>query len=110
MSSNRFESESDDSEICIQRKRRRKNPFLDDEAEFDGSCSDDEPEEIFDADLADFIDDSEDLTANDFRMNKTVEIDLNRENLLQFLTEQTKHDLEQIGLRFVYSHPTDLFK
>lgn len=102
---------SDDSEIFVnrRRKRRRRNPFLDDEAELDGQCSDDDNDDNLDADLSDFIDDS-DLTENNFGMHKKIEMEINKENLLKFLESQTKRELEQMGLGFVYSHPTDLVK
>ena len=102
---------SDDSEIFVNRRRqrRRRNPFLDDEAELDGQCSDDDNDDNLDADLSDFIDDS-DLTENNFGMHKKIEMEINKENLLKFLESQTKRELEQMGLEFVYSHPTDLVK
>ena len=110
--SNRLESDSSDgSEIVVnRRKKRKRNPFLDDEAEHDGQCSDDDNDCNSDADLSDFIDDSEDFTENNFPINKKVEIEVNKENLLKFLKGQTKRELEHIGLGFVYSHPNDLFK
>ena len=103
---------SDDSEIFVnrRRKKRRRNPFLDDEAELDGQCSDDDNDDNLDADLSDFIDDSEDLTENNFGLQKKIEMEINKENLLKFLESQTKRELEQMGLGFVYSHPTDLVK
>lgn len=100
---------SDESDICVVRKKRRKkNPFLDDEAENDGEYSDDDDDEDLDDDLEGFIDDSEVTSSNDFGKHKKIEIQLNRENLLQYLSRQTSHDLEKIGLTFIYSHPTDL--
>ena len=110
VSSLQLESElSDDSDVCvIRKKRRKKNPFLDDEAENDDECSDDDDGEDMDNDLEGFIDDSEETSLNDFGMNKKIEIQLNRENLLKYLTCQSSRDLEKIGLTFVYSHPMDL--
>lgn len=95
----------------MRRKKRKKNPFLDDEAELDGACSDDENDEDLDGDLDGFIDDSETFHDENFHdFNKKIEIELNRERLLEFLTDKTKHDLEAMGLRFVYSHPSHLLK
>lgn len=92
----------------IRKKRRKKNPFLDDEAENDGQCSDDDDSDDLDDDLDGFIDDSAETNSNDFDMHKKIEIQLNRENLLQFLSIKSSGDLEKIGLTFVYSSPTDL--
>ena len=111
--SSRLESDSSDgSEIVVNRyrKKRKRNPFLDDEAEDDGPCSDDDNDGYSDAELSDFIDDSGDFTENNFTKNKKVEIEVNKENLLKFLNGQTKQELEHMGLVFVYSHPQDLFK
>lgn len=110
VTSHQLESQSsDDSDICvIRKKRRKKNPFLDDEAANDDECSDDDDGEDLDDDLDGFIDDSEETSSNDFGTHKKIEIQLNRENLLQYLSRQTSRDLEKIGLTFVYSHPTDL--
>ena len=103
-------SESSGSDICIpRRKKRKRNPFIDDEADIDGSCSGDENDDDMD-DMQSFIDDSEVIKENDFHMTKRIEVELNRENLLKFLAGQTKSALAQIGLDFVYSHPQDIFK
>ena len=83
---------------------------MDDEAEFDGVGSDDENDDDLDSDLDGFIDDSESCDQNFHDFNKKIEIELNREKLLEFLAEKTKHDLEAMGLRFVYSHPSHLLK
>ena len=111
LNSMRIESDSDESDICVVRKKRRKtNPFIDDEADDDNndSCSADENDADSDGNLDGFIDDSEEPVLNDFDLNKQVEIEINREKLLKFLADQTSRDLEQMGLSFVYSHPEDL--
>ena len=111
LNSIRIESDSDESDICVVRKKRRKtNPFIDDEADDDNndSCSADDDDADSDGNLDGFIDDSEEPEMNDFEMNKKVEIELNREKLLKFLADQTTRDLEQMGLSFVYSHPEEL--
>ena len=102
---------SDADEIRLNRpKRRKKNPFIDDEAEYDGESSDEQQDDELDIDLDGFIDDSDFIDQNQFATNKRIEIELNHESLLKFLDSQTKDDLENMGLRFVYSHPSDLLR
>ena len=113
MNSIRIESDSEDSEIFVVRKKRKKsNPFIDDEANgsSDDTASDGESDADSDGNLDGFIDDSEEVHENDFEMNKKTEIQVNRDNVLKFLSEQTESALQKMGLAFVYSHPEDLFE
>ena len=113
---------SDGSDICvvseinstvitsfqIRKKRRKRNPFLDDEAESDGDDQYEETNEDLDADLEGFIDNSEEESENNFDLRKKVEIELNRVELQKFLESRNNSDLEEMGLSFVYSTVTDL--
>ena len=76
----------------------------------EGSHSNDENDDDSGSDLQDFIDDSEDYPENDFIMNRKIEIELNREVFVKFMSAKSKEELANIGLRFIYSHPKDLFK
>ena len=97
-------------EFKIRKKRRKRNPFLDDEAESDGEDKDEETNEDLDADLEGFIDDSDDESQTNYELRKKVEIELNRVELQKFLESRNNSDLEEMGLRFVYSTITDLVK
>ena len=90
------------------RKRRKKNQFLDDEADGDGRISDEENSDEFDEDLDGFIDDSENNPEADFELHKKVEIELNKVALRKFLEAQDTSTLEEMGIGFIYSKPSDL--
>ena len=92
----------------IRKKRRKRNPFLDDEAESDGDDQYEETNEDLDADLEGFIDNSEEESENNFDLRKKVEIELNRVELQKFLESRNNSELEEMGLSFVYSTVTDL--
>ena len=83
---------------------------MDDEAESDGEDKDEETNEDLDADLEGFIDDSDDETQTNYELRKKVEIELNRVELQKFLESRNNSELEEMGLRFVYSTTTDLVK
>lgn len=83
---------------------------MNDEAESDGEDKDEETNEDLDADLEGFIDDSDDETQTNYEMRKKVEIELNRVELQKFLESRNNSELEEMGLRFVYSTTTDLVK
>ena len=83
---------------------------MDDEAESDGEDKDEETHEDLDADLEGFIDDSDDETQTNYELRKKVEIELNRVELQKFLETRNNSELEEMGLRFVYSTTTDLVK
>ena len=93
--------------IKVRTKRKKRNPFLDDEAESDGD-GENEIDEDSDADLDGFIDDSVNESETNFDLRKQVEIELNREALKKFIVSQETSDLEEMGLSFVYSLPSDL--
>ena len=92
----------------VRTKRRKRNPFLDDEAESDGDGENEKNDEDSNADLDGFIDDSADESETNFELRKQVEIELNREALKKFIESQETSDLEEMGLSFVYSLPSDL--
>ena len=94
----------------VRKKRRKRNPFLDDEAESDGDGHFEENSEDSDENLEGFINDSEDESENNFALRKKVKIELNRVALQKFIENQDNSALEEIGISFVYSTANDLLK
>ena len=99
----------DEDRIVRKQKRRKRNVFLDDEADCD-DMDDDQDEEMNDSEN-DFIDDSE-LTqgSQEVLANKRREIEANKIALFTYLNELTNEDLEHIGLKFDLTRIEDLFE
>ena len=81
---------------------------MNDEAEGDDGVSDEENSDESDGDLDDFIDDSDNMTEADYELHKKVEIELNKVALRKFLEAQEISSLEEMGIGFIYSKPSDL--
>ena len=81
---------------------------MNDEAEGDDGVSDQENSDESDGDLDDFIDDSDNMTEADYELHKKVEIELNKVALRKFLEAQEISSLEEMGIGFIYSKPSDL--
>ena len=99
----------DEDRIVRKPKRRKRNVFLDDEADCD-DMDDDQDEEMNDSEN-DFIDDSEcSHGSQEILANKRREIEANKIALFTYLKEQTNEELEQLGLKFDLTQIEDLFE
>ena len=95
--------------LQIKRKKKKKCPFLDDEAEIHNACSSEESTDAHSSDL-DFIDDSEEFTIDkNFNSRKEREIAVNREKLKQFLESLDETIICEIGFDFSFSNLSDIF-
>ena len=103
------ESVEDEDRIVRKPKRRKRNVFLDDEADCD-DMDDGQDEEMNDSEN-DFIDDSECTQGSqEVLANKRREIEANKIALFTYLNELTNEDLEPLGLKFDLTRIEDLFE
>ena len=103
------EDEDEDRIARKPRKRRKKNVFLDDEADCDDL--DDDQEEGMNDSESDFIDDSEISQGTDgILAEKRREIEANKIALLTYLKELSNEDIEHLGLKFDLSQIEDLIQ
>ena len=103
------ESVEDEDRIVRKPKRRKRNVFLDDEADCD-DMDDGQDEEMNDSEN-DFIDDSECTQGSqEVLANKRREIEANKIALLTYLKELSNEDLEHFGLKFDLSQIEDLIQ
>lgn len=103
-------NDSDEDRIVRKIPKRKRNAFLDDEADCDDL--DDEQNE-FEANESenDFIDDSEySQGSQEILANKRREIEANRLALFTYLKELTNEELEDLGLKFDLTQIEDLFE
>lgn len=103
-------NDSDEDRIVRKIPKRKRNVFLDDEADCDDL--DDEQNE-FEADESenDFIDDSEySQGSQEILANKRREKEANRLALFTYLKELTNEELENLGLKFDLTQIEDLFE
>ena len=99
----------DEDRIVRNPKRRKRNVFLDDEADCE-DMDDDQDEEMNEFEN-DFIDDSDHSQGSqEILANKRREIELNKIALLTYLKELTNEELENLGMKFDLTQIEDLFQ
>ena len=103
--------DSSDEDKPVRRRRvKRKQGFLDEEADDTaGECS--ESTESEDGDLSDFIDDAPILGAVvDLQERRALEIQNNKIALTNHIATLSKTEREAIGLTFAYTNYENIFE
>ena len=103
--------DSSDDDQPIRRKRsKRRNCFLDDEAE-DTVGEDSDSEDSDEGDLSDFIDDTIDNNGDDdYESRKKLEIQKNKIKLSNYIASLSDTEQTLIGLSFAYTNIDDIFE
>ena len=109
--SNESQVELEDDEDRVARKpRRRRNVFLDDEADCD-DMNDEDNECLNNDSDNEFIDDSEHSQGSlEVLATKRRELEANKIALFTYLKELTKEELANLGMKFDLTQIEDLFE
>ena len=104
------DSSDEDQPVRKSKKRRKQNPFLDDEAECDETDGSNDELEPTDAD-SQFIDDSEIERDNEnINAERKKELDMNKIALLTYFEQMSNDELANIGMKFDLTKIEDLLQ
>ena len=99
-----------DEPMKKSKRRKRRNVFLDDEAECDQMEGSEDEMENTESDK-EFIDDEGcDQDSQSVEIARKTELELNKIALLTFLQEMTNEELETMGMKFDLTKKEELFE